>query len=540
VSLQTQEYQITTSDLYETLPILGNDGISDIVVYTARELQSDGSYLPGDIWFRRLDENGAPFGPAVQVTTGDSDDEWNDISGDHIVYISHDSTSSYAGEIMVYQISTGEHQEVRTHESLREAKIEGRLVVWCEGGRFSAQIMMYDIAWLGSAFEPLVIAGPNPTFDVEIGNRFIVWSELVDGQYDVVAYDLDSLIRMEVATTSGADETMPRAFGPWVVWQERNLGSVVTSIKAKNLDSGEVRLVADGTRGNFRPSIDGDFISYGSKSYDPETNLEIYLYQLSTMETFQVTSNPYDQYLNDVFDNRIAYVDTRNDNEDVFVSTFELISEGDISVSPLSHDFGDVELGTVSTTIATITNVGEDSLTINDIVVSSESNPDFSISYRPNLPAIISPGSTIDIEITYTPSDLGASSAILEIASDDTDEPMVMLSFSGTGVEYEPPPSEQIANILEFIDQSVEAGSLEGDGPGASGKGRLNALQNMIETAGNLIDEGRIDDACRQLWNAYRRTDGNPRPPDFVTGEAASELASQILALLDSLGWSEP
>jgi hypothetical protein len=135
---------------------------------------------------------------------------------------------------------------------------------------------------------------------------------------------------------------------------------------------------------------------------------------------------------------------------------------------------------------------------------------------------------------------LGASSAILEIASDDTDEPMVMLSFSGTGVEYEPPPSEQIANILEFIDQSVEAGSLEGDGPGASGKGRLNALQNMIETAGNLIDEGRIDDACRQLWNAYRRTDGNPRPPDFVTGEAASELASQILALLDSLGWSEP
>ena len=220
--------------------------------------------------------------------------------------------------------------------------------------------------------------------------------------------------------------------------------------------------------------------------------------------------------------------------------SLQLSHTSDIEVVPLSYDYGDVELGTSSATIVTISNIGGYTLIVNDVTFSSDSNPDFSITSVPPLPTLISPGGTIDIEITYTPSAFGISSAILEIVSDDADEPLVMVSFSGTGVEYEPPPSEQIANILEFFDQSIKAGTLEGDGPGASGGGRLKALRNMIETVGDLINEGRIDEACEQLWDVYRRSDGNPRPPDFVTGEAASELASQILTLLESLGCSLP
>jgi hypothetical protein len=43
-----------------------------------------------------------------------------------------------------------------------------------------------------------------------------------------------------------------------------------------------------------------------------------------------------------------------------------------------------------------------------------------------------------------------------------------------------------------------------------------------------------------QLQAAYKKTDSNPKPPDFVSGEAASELASKILALLESIGCSSP
>jgi hypothetical protein len=82
----------------------------------------------------------------------------------------------------------------------------------------------------------------------------------------------------------------------------------------------------------------------------------------------------------------------------------------------------------------------------------------------------------------------------------------------------------------------VEDGSLTGDGPGNSAEHRLNALRNMIESAGYMIEQGQYEEACQQLMDVYRRVDGQPRPPDFVTGEAASQLAELILDLMADLG----
>ena len=103
-------------------------------------------------------------------------------------------------------------------------------------------------------------------------------------------------------------------------------------------------------------------------------------------------------------------------------------------------------------------------------------------------------------------------------------------------VGYGLPPEEQIANILEFFDDSVESGTLVGAGSGASADHRLDAVMHMIETAGALIEEGDIDGACNQLMAAYGKTDGDPIPPDFVTGSAASDLAFMIDELRQSLG----
>jgi len=58
----------------------------------------------------------------------------------------------------------------------------------------------------------------------------------------------------------------------------------------------------------------------------------------------------------------------------------------------------------------------------------------------------------------------------------------------------------------------------------------------MIEAAGDLIDDGYIEEACQQLLDAYHRTDGVRRPPEFVAGEAAPTLAGMTLELMDSLG----
>ncbi len=97
-------------------------------------------------------------------------------------------------------------------------------------------------------------------------------------------------------------------------------------------------------------------------------------------------------------------------------------------------------------------------------------------------------------------------------------------------------PSEQMGLILQFFDQSVSKGTLIGNGPGKSANNRLKAVENMLEAARELIKEGSIAEACHQLMDAYQKTDGNPKPPDFVAGSAAPELASMIQDLRASLG----
>jgi hypothetical protein len=210
-----------------------------------------------------------------------------------------------------------------------------------------------------------------------------------------------------------------------------------------------------------------------------------------------------------------------------------------IEVLPMVYDFGDVELGTSSTNIITISNVGEYALTVFDISFQPGSSSDFSITMAPTLPTVVQIDMSTEVEITYTPSAEGYSSAVLEISSNDPYYSLVQVQLSGTGVEVEPPPEEQIAEVLDFIDTSVDQGTLMGDGPGNSAEKRLNALRNMIEAASDLIEHGEIEKACQQLMDAYKKTDGltpPESPPDFVTGDAASELASMLQVLMTSLG----
>ena len=61
----------------------------------------------------------------------------------------------------------------------------------------------------------------------------------------------------------------------------------------------------------------------------------------------------------------------------------------------------------------------------------------------------------------------------------------------------------------------------------------------MIEAAGDLIEDGLIEEACQQLMDAYKKCDGlapPESPPDFVAGPHAAELAVMIQNLRISLG----
>jgi hypothetical protein len=117
-------------------------------------------------------------------------------------------------------------------------------------------------------------------------------------------------------------------------------------------------------------------------------------------------------------------------------------------------------------------------------------------------------------------------------ANFDSDNVAVLLNTTPISLE------QKITATLEYFDAAVTSGELGGTGSGNSASGKLGALRNMIEQAGVLIRADNIAGACQQLLDAYNRTDGRPKPSDFVQGSAAGKLAEKILELRSSLNCS--
>jgi len=206
---------------------------------------------------------------------------------------------------------------------------------------------------------------------------------------------------------------------------------------------------------------------------------------------------------------------------------------GDIEVVPSTHDFGDVELGSSSTTIITVTNSGFLPLNL-DVSFQAGSSSEF--SFISESPLVLPSGESVDVQVTYTPSALGFSQAELAIDWTNGDTGQEVVNISGVGIDAGILPEEQITQILAFFDESVIADALEGRGHGKSALARLFVLRRMIERSGKLISRGRIRASCILLWGVYRRCDGMPQPPDFVQGEATAQLVSMIQNLRNTLG----
>src|SRR5262249_13423959 len=106
----------------------------------------------------------------------------------------------------------------------------------------------------------------------------------------------------------------------------------------------------------------------------------------------------------------------------------------------------------------------------------------------------------------------------------------VRIALSPGGLTV-PGPGLTPDGVLAFFDQSVANGSLVGRGRGAWAPSSLQALRRMLLTARDLLKRGKSAAAARQLQAVAFRTDGLPRPADFVRGPAAPRLFDLVTAL---------
>lgn len=118
------------------------------------------------------------------------------------------------------------------------------------------------------------------------------------------------------------------------------------------------------------------------------------------------------------------------------VSTDPGVPAPEITVAPTNLDYGDVEINTSSDLTVAVTNDGTADLNVSSL---TSTNGTFTVE-SPTAPVTITAGNSEVVTVRFSPTAVGAQSGDLEIASDDADEPLVIVSLDGNGVE--PPPNE--------------------------------------------------------------------------------------------------
>ncbi len=109
-----------------------------------------------------------------------------------------------------------------------------------------------------------------------------------------------------------------------------------------------------------------------------------------------------------------------------------------ISISPASKNFGNVNGGTSSSQVFTITNTGTATLTISSTFLSDGDSAMFSVTPGtcPSVTPMISAGQSCTISVTFTPTSAGPKTTTLVITSNAYNSPTLDVGLSGTGVYY--------------------------------------------------------------------------------------------------------
>jgi len=190
-----------------------------------------------------------------------------------------------------------------------------------------------------------------------------------------------------------------------------------------------------------------------------------------------------------------------------------------ILVSPLSIDFGKVEVGAVSSPqTVTLQSLGTDDLTITDV---SDPGSPFTLSEVPSLPVVIPSGASETFEVTFSPDDTVISNGAVTISSDDTSDPTQEVLLNGEGFVIN--PAQPGICYASTGSRGPNAGSLLTIDP-ATGAGTfigstgLDAVPGLaINTAGEIYGTDRVD------GNLYRI--------DAVTGTAVFAASTGLFGL---------
>jgi hypothetical protein len=151
-----------------------------------------------------------------------------------------------------------------------------------------------------------------------------------------------------------------------------------------------------------------------------------------------------------------------------------------IALSPTTLDFGTVNVGASSSRTTQIQNTGAAALTVASVArcATPATSAEFTWSTPSAAPLTIAAGQSVTMTVSYDPTDVGAEAGCLVITSDDTQNPTVQLTVSGTGAQQSG----------AGVGTSSKGGCSTGEG--ASGAAMLLLLVTLATRASRRRREG--------------------------------------------------
>ncbi|WP_292391358.1 PKD domain-containing protein [Methanosarcina sp. UBA5] len=268
----------------------------------------------------------------TQITTNASY-KWNPvIYGDRIVW-TDDRNGKW--DIYMYDLSTKKETQIpinneADYEWPSDPAIYGDKIVWAYSFEEYAQIYMYDL----STSKEIQISTGGRAYNPAIYGNKIVWLDdrNRDYKYDIYIYDLSTSKETQITTSGSAGS--PAIYSNRIVYADGRDGD--DNVYMYDLSTKKETQITSSPDNQVSPDIYGNRILWkdvGGKDDGWEYH-GIYMCDLSTNQKFKITSrgSAYDPA---IYDNRVVYGDSRNENSDIYMSTIS--SEEPEPVPPVAN-----------------------------------------------------------------------------------------------------------------------------------------------------------------------------------------------------------
>ena len=155
----------------------------------------------------------------------------------------------------------------------------------------------------------------------------------------------------------------------------------------------------------------------------------------------------------------IASNDGDTPNVDVVLSgSGQAVAIANIVVTPVSHDFGDVDVGIVASQTVTIDNTGTAALALDNIAVSDPLAAPFSLLANACANSILAAGGSCILTVEFSPTVTGIENDSFDISSDDPDTPSLTVTVSGNGIA---PPANNPPSVPVLLSPAADAIDLD-------------------------------------------------------------------------------